>query len=501
MIKQLLHPKTALFLAITIAFVVATSCSSEETVGVNSEEGGTVIVTAEVAQQLYSRAYQAEGYVVDGIYNLSYPLAVENNPYNVASVNFNKEGSTPGMGIVTVPDNQELKWENVGGSTPTFYLDNVDAKFADPQSSTQTRIVFSNENPYKAAVFDSIKGANDLLWGEKMVSRGTKTINFDLHHQMSRIRVQVRVDRTNEQNPGDLSLEGATVEISSINQTPIAYNRLSGAFEMDTLGKGKTYEEIYSTLILVKDGVGWVKSPTTESTTQEEADGGSVENTNQDADQENTQIDAYITQDFVLPPQGLLEDENRPKLTIKLKNGREYSGILPHAMEIEDGIHEKPYPVALYFLKEHILSIRTVITEEPPELAFMPVWVVEWVDKGGFTLEAHQSGIYTAAEFYELIKYYQANNEYQLTRYGQLVTDKDTETQRWVFNLFHSIELDYDNIHNKMHPSTNESKNFSFNFNNYTCFVKYKSSSDEDEIKQVGADELYQIVTGQLSLP
>ena len=197
----------------------------------------------------------------------------------------------------------------------------------------------------------------------------------------------------------------------------------------------------------------------------------------------------------MLPPQGLFDDDRRSKLTITLANGTVYSGILPHAMEIDDNdpAHTEPsYPVALSFLREHILTIRTIVTEDPPELSFMPVKVVKWVDKGRFTLEAHQAGVYTAAEFYKLIEYYSANNEYQLTRYGPLVTEEGTDVQKWAFDFFQSVVLEESKIKGMM-KRTNGQKDFSFNFHNYTIYIKKAGS---EPAKATSPEELYNMVTG-----
>lgn len=475
MAKTILYNVTV-YLSIAITLVVAAACSASDDMPIdNPDDGGAVKVVAEVARQLYSRGYQEKGDVKDGTYYLSYPLA-SGGSYNVATVNFGVQDANPQIGFVTLPENQELKWTDVGGgSIPKLYLDNVAPSLAsgNADQSDPTRIVFDpdspDKNPYKADVFDDKEGTNDLLWGSVEVARNVKTVNFDLHHNMARIRVEIQVDRTNEAAQGDLDLDNATVEISSINQVPKAYNRSDGILELNTdLGN-------YTPLTLVNNDGDWKTI--------------------------DKQKDVYITKDFVLPPQELLGDVNRPRLTIRLKNGNEYSGILPHAMEIVGQNASDPTtPAALSFLKEHILTIRTVITEEPPTLLFMPVWVVEWVDKGRFTTEAHQSGIYTANEFYKLIEYYNAGNEYQLVRYGRLVEDENTGKQIWVFDFFHSVILDYNSIAGKMQPSDNPSdnkKDFSFHFNNFTNF--YKNGSEEPV--KLTEQSLYNIVTGKQTTP
>ena len=131
-------------------------------------------------------------------------------------------------------------------------------------------------------------------------------------------------------------------------------------------------------------------------------------------------------------------------------------------------------------------------------MEFLPVWVVDWVDKGEFTLEAHQSGIYTANEFYSLIRYYQDNNEYQLERYGSV---KDVDNRKyWQFDFWSSVQLEYDKIFDKMHPGNGKpengpSLNFQFDYNNYGIFVV---NGDSEQSKKVSQDDLYRIVTGSL---
>lgn len=454
-------------MAALLMAVVAAGCDPESGADGEREEGDVVRVAAEVARQINTRAYQEQGEVTEGTYYLTYPLTypTSNDSKQLAEVHFGVEGSSPDIGMVIVPpDSKELKWIDVGeGATPTFFLDNVERGYAVVEKSTLTEIVFNERNPFVAGLFDltenaAARPANDLLWGSKQASRGAKMVSFDLHHYMARVRVQVTVDRTNEQENGDLDLEDATVTISSLVHKPYSYNRLDGTMALSAPDKNPAYETL--TLVGTDDGktYDWNKMV--------------------DED-ENGLNDVYTTCDFVLPPQGLLEDEGRPVLTIQLADkadgtkGKVYSGILPHAMEIDDG-----YPVALSFLKEYILTIRTVVTETPPELSFMPVQVVQWVDKGDFTIEAHQSGVYTVAEFDNLVKYYNENNTYQLVRYGKF----NEEKKKWVFDFWHSVTLDYDKIKGSM-----KGNNFEFRFNNFKIWLS-------DRTDPITEKELYDIV-------
>ena len=462
--KIIYHFQIPLILAAML--VSLSSCMSEEP-SAPEMSGTTLSVQARIAKTAYTRSYQPEGPITNGKYYLTYPTP--NNSFSVATVDFDQQGDqTPGLGIVTTSSGTELKWSEIGGSPVDLYLDNV----APPTTQDlDTTVTFTaNWNPFVAAPFDSINGRNDLLWGTKQVYRDTKSVYFDLHHNMARARVQVQVVHL-PNSIEDIDLSDAVVRLTNIYTTPKSYNRRSGTIKVD--------EETTGPVDLVNSESEWNDYYVTPG------ENGSSTKT-------------YLSYDIVLPPQTLADNEKRPKLEIELPDGTIYSGILPHAMFIADEKGELNYPVNLEFLKEHILTIRTVVTEEPPALEFLPVWVIDWVDKGEFTLEAHQSGVYTANEFYRLIRYYRDNNEYQLQRYGSVKTEGNT--QYWQFDFWSSVQLEYSQIFNMMQPGTGKpengpSLNFQFNYNNYTIFVE---NGDSEEPKKVTPGELYQIVTGNL---
>ena len=438
------------------------SCVSEDP-SAPEIPGASLYVQARVAKTAYTRSYQAEGPIESGKYYLTYPTP--NSGFSVATVDFDQQGNqTPGLGIVSTSSGAELKWSEIGGSPVDLYLDNV-----APQTTQDldTTVIFSDaRNPFVAAPFDSINGSNDLLWGTKQVYRDTKSVYFDLHHNMARARVQVQVVHLTN-SIEEIDLTDAVVRLTNIYTTPKSYNRRSGTIKVN--------EEKTGRVNIVDETSKWNNYYVIEG----------------DDDSYTT---TYLSSDIVLPPQTLADNENRPRLEIELPDGTIYSGILPHAMFIGDDKGELNYPVNLEFLKEHILTIRTIVTEEPPALEFLPVWVIDWVDKGEFTLEAHQSGIYTANEFYRLIKYYQENNEYQLERYGSV---KDVDNRKyWQFDFWSSVQLEYDNVFNKMHPGAESPLNFQFNYNNYGIFVV---NGDSEQSKKVSQEELYRIVTGSLT--
>ena len=190
-------------------------------------------------------------------------------------------------------------------------------------------------------------------------------------------------------------------------------------------------------------------------------------------------MDIRTTPDFVLPPQSLLDDDERPRLVITLKDGDVYSGILPHAMEVVTGFDKNgtpvTYPVALAFLREHILTLRTVITEDPPALSFMPVTVIEWVDKGDFSLEGHQAGVYTSEDFMELVNNYDNYNEEQLERFGL------NTGERWEFNFWGSAVIgNADAVAGRMKVEEGK-KPFMFKFHGYKCIIAGKEYSQDNQ--------------------
>lgn len=456
-----------------------------------TEDGEEIKIKTDIATEIRARGYEEDissGRVESGEYYLTYPRA-SNGENTVATVTFGNDNEyvDPGFGMVKIPTQKPFKWLEIGGgATPTFFLDNV--KGSETSYKNSTFIEFNNDyNPYKAALFDSITGSNDLLWGTEQFERNkTNTLYFNLHHNMSRIKIQVTVDKTYDRHDGNLDLAGAKVELTNINLAPLSYNRLDGTLTLES----SENTEALGTLTFVggedNESPKWIWNNESEENYQNE----------------DNKVFTYITPSFVVPPQGLMSDGNRPRLIITMENGTSYSGILPQVMEIEspnptDKDLGLSYPVALYFLREHILTIRTVITEEPPALVFMPVKVIEWIDKGEFTVEGHQAGIYLPIEFTKLIDYYNKNNVYQLERYGDFITDSEGN-ELWDFKIWSSIILEYENIFGKMKPGINTENGvtppFRFSFNNYSVY-----KIQNNKLSEVSEKDLYNIVTGNPS--
>ena len=473
------------FIVFTVVCAGIQSCTTDQKDG---EEGITIGLPLKISAQITgnrnTRAnqeegqvettgkYQEKGEVKSGEFYLSYPQS-SNNQYSLGTVVFNQT-EIEGMGIAKSSSGTELRWSDVWGSPVNFYLDNVPQSLSASTDVPTTVVFDEHKNPFKAGIFDNRDGTNDLLWGMKNVPRDTRSIGFDLNHVMSRVKIEVHVVHK-DNAVENINLDKAEVSLTNLYPEPISYNRLDGSLELNTTKLSPI--NIVSKLA----GYEW----------------------NQVVTNDNTET-VYTSQDIVLPPQSVSEDIYRPRLEIKLEDGTVYSGILPHAMLVANSNSDNDdlvYPVNLSFLKGHVLTIRTVITEEPPELAFMPVYVVDWVYKGDFPLEAHQAGIYTADEFYKLIDYYEVNNEYQLKRYGYLDKNTSNDEMIWIFDFFSGVTLDYSKIFDKMHANVEiagkgKTKGFSFDYHNYKVYVE---NGDDSEPKEVTYMQLYNIVTGVLT--
>lgn len=460
------HIKSLVIYIITAVIPIGLlqSCKDEETLQPYEEDSAAVTIGGKISASKDSRAYQANGTVNSGNYYLTYTSVSSGN--QVAKVTFGNSAS-PSTGIVTTPDNDELKWVMVGGSgTVVMCLDNVEGNNGLWENNTE--ISFSDTyNPYKAAPFDSINGTNDLLWGTTEANRGVGKINFSLYHNMSRLRIIIKANTENNVNPEDLDLsEGATVTVTGLRQTPQTYNRLDGSLYFDEDNPE------YSDLTLI-DNTG-------------DGDGEILDWVYKNPADEDNKIVTYVTPDFVLPPQILQDNDSRPRLVITTKGGKTFSGILPHAMLVEYEGQEEPYPVALAFLKQHRLTIETQITQDPPELVFMPVKVTDWVDKGEWVLDGHQAGIYSQQDFMALIEYFQNANLFQLARYGFA-----DPSGNWTFNFWGFVTLNESAIAKSMATMPEGMESFQFIFNGYTPTL-IKTDGTTEQISNI---ELYNLVT------
>lgn len=438
------------------------SCAREEN-PVIGESGLPIIIDATISQEVSTRNYQEKGVVEYGTFYLTYSNPIGNPQYNVATVNFYE-----GTGFVTTESGDELTWNHVGfdpsgnSASSTFYLDNV--AYMSPDNSVES-IPLPTDNPYKAAKFDYTDGSNDLLWGNQSVDRGADKVSIKLHHSMSMVRVIVSVDASAEGSiPPDL--QNATIEITNIITTPVSYDRLTGKLNF---GENPSYSNIY------------ISAP-------------GINNWSQIvSDEFNERITHYKASDFVVPPQDLATGDLRARLRILIPqedgSSQIYSGPLPRAMTVE-GKDGSVVSENFSFKREHILTLRVTLDPDLLELQFMPVTVVDWVNKGSYTLTGSQAAIFEDSDFIKMIQAYNSGNWSELERYGY----KSDEI--WIFNIYSDLTLSMDDIMGKMPQMKDYPYKFKFNGQTVTI-IKSDGESIILNKENKNEDLLYEILQGE----
>ena len=433
-----------------LAALVFSSCVQEEDPELNSSGTGYVYVGADVTGHAMTRAEEdlppiREGQITEGLYYLSYPVGSET--YNVGTVNFDEiiDNSTGlpahngwGLAHSLASPYPGLIWNNINGSNPTFYMDNV----PPPASKQNTTLNFDiSSSSFKAGLYTR---SNDLLWGSQRVAKNADNFTVTLHHAMAMVRVEITVAEGDYQ---DIDLSEATVELTNIVKEPYMFDRLTGIVTVKD-------EPEYENLMMVDYG---------------ETGNSESENIEWDSTIPNDQSDlhttTYTTKDFILPPQGAQDGENRPKVKVTMydkleKKDRVFSAYLPYAMELynSDG---STYLQSLSFLRDHILIIRCQLSNEEPRLIFFPVTVVDWIDVGHYKFFGHQVGIYVYDQIQELIDAYNKYVEGTAQQYVLLYPFGYRSNQTdWVFLIEQSLTIPYENLYGKM-PVSNA---FDFKF-------------------------------------
>ena len=475
-LKIFLKTRVLAMAAVGMLMPALTSCMNEDLEPSDeiTAPSESILIGANLTKEISTRGkYIDSGPITEGQMYVMY-TSKSNSKFALATADFDERGD--GKAVAGNMQDGQFNWGVIGKTT--FYMDNV------PQSmnstSTVEKVTFNNSSTFTAGPIlpdaadpEQLMADNDLLWGTTTATTNSKNINFDLHHVMSKFKVVVTVDNTNA--IGDqFDFDNAEVYITNLVHKAYQYNRETGEVSI----KEKPDYENMTVVQMMEDAV-------------EKIDWASKE-----VDEEDPNLVTYTSHDIILPPQGLLSDDQRPKLVIKMKSelypeGKTYSGFLPHAMEVDyDGLTSS-YPANLAFLREHYLTIRTKLSKEPPGLIFMPVWVYKWVDKGEYTMDGYQAGVYSDSDFDRLMLYYEQGNNTMLRTFGKRSTDGS-----WNFNIFGNLHLKLSDIAGRM-PVTGGRPNYSFYLEGY--FTVYIEDDDDNVIyelkKDAGARALYDILT------
>ena len=421
------------------ALLLFASCSEDDGLNSRPATGGddVVRISASLAPTVESRAYQEQGTIESGQYFMTYPNDPENATHSVCTDNFHD-----GFGVTTTQNGKELKWMEVGSLTydtelTNFFLDNVPPPEDNPNATT---VPFTDKyNPFVAGEFDNVEGKNDLLWGYIQPKLNTtEEINIGIHHYMSRVSVIVTVNNSSE-NANKILFDKGSVKISNVVHEGVSFNRLNGTID---LGPEPEYKDLVLT-----DGGDW------QSITP---------------DEERQGIVYYQSKNFVIPPQELRTDIDRPRLilNVPMEDGsiRSYSGVIPRIMFV-NGV-----PANLGFDPEKNLTLKVKLSADLLKIEEVVAELQDWIDKGTFIISGARSDVKDQKELYELIELYNnLEDELDLRKFGFY------EDGLWKFDLFtiirlyegddsHYMYIDEDAVFDKLAGSMADGPDFRFIF-------------------------------------
>lgn len=459
--------------------------------GPNSDmdDEGYIYLSAGVLGQASTRVGEdlapiRQGQITEGTYYLSYPVSVNSSgipTYNVGSVDFDEiiDPSTNkpahnGWGLahsLTSPY-PGITWSNINVSSPVFYLDNVTPPSQNPDKALSFDISSSS---FQAGLYTR---ANDLLWGCQSVAKNASNFTVLMHHAMAMVRVEVTVAEGVYQ---DIDLSEATLELTNVVHEPYMYDRLTGIV---TVADNPDYKN----LMMADYG---------------KTDNSGTTNINWETTVYNDGPDlatrTYISKEFILPPQGVRDGQERPMVKVTMKDkdtgkDRVFSAYIPYAMELYNS-DNSTYLQTLSFIRDHILIIRCQLSNEEPRLIFFPVTVVDWIDVGHFRYTGHQVGIYIYDQVQMLIEAFKkyvdggATSFVYLYPYGYRSSKTD-----WVFIFEQSLEIPYTQLAGKMKPSGFD---FKFSLGENTLTITGVPGNGKLTLSgESGEATLKQIVTG-----
>lgn len=428
--------KRLLFGGITLIFAssMLSSCVSDEDINSSDNIGDEVVrVSSVVMQSQDTRAYQEDGDIVSGTYYMTYHRHADPNTFGVCDVNFYDK-----VGVTTTSSGYELKWQDVGSlpyepTKTAFWLDNVPRVAGDPDAII---VPFTEDyNPFVAGEFDKVDGKNDLLWGyQQPLVDGSEKIRIGVHHYMSRVNVVVTVDNSHE-NAEAIDFTRGSVKITNVIHSGVSYNRTTGRID---LGTAPEYNDLY----LTKNGDWASITPDPEQTSK-------------------NSVFEFQSKNFVLPPQELLTNEDRPRLVLEVPQTdgsiRTYSGVIPRMMLVNNT------PAPLAFDVEKNLTLKVKLSQDLLYIVSIYAYVQDWVDKGVHLVTGNQAGIYSEFDLQEMIAFYNElpDRQTELIHYGYLLDGK------WNFDVFENLEITASDYAGKMKSGPD----FEFDFTYHTLTI------------------------------
>lgn len=360
------------------------SCRDEADELPLAADDGAIEVSASLDNLVQSRAAGETVQITTGTYYFTYP---QTSGYVTSSCIF-----TNGIGRI-YPSLSPLEWKDLPSSGPyDFILDNVssDATVIETTTVEKKEVVTTlgvmqdgdKASAYTAAIENT--NLNDIVWGKatgvtKPSSGGTKEVDIEMSHRMSRL--SVRVTSNNEQLKSKV-----TVKLTQTVADAAMFNRVDGKISLPS-------QPVYKDIVLVDNAPLQLVGNST---------------------------DTYTTPNLILPPQSLRTGNNRPRLEITIGEGdgqKNYTGVLPAGMIYADG----GYAATLEFRQGVHLELRVKELSDnlsEPEILFLPAVVRLWDDKGDYTVRAEECGVYSAGDLDAAITAYNNKDVTGMRKYG-----------------------------------------------------------------------------------
>lgn len=414
------------------------SCSDEDSMKTSSEGDEQVVFGARIREMGNTRADDKP--VKNKSMNLTF---FTSNGFEKGKVEFNDQGIGFSVRYDADQNPLDLVWSYVSpnernGKVYSFFIDNLDSEYTETDPQNPTTVILPSNNRYKLGLYvdedkeDPEKGiySNDLQWGSLENVERDKIETIYLNHVMARFSLRVTFD--NSAVGEEFKPESAS--INNIFHEAVSFDRKTGILGLPDQPEADPF-------YLVETKEGWKAE-------KDEEDG----------------ITYYNSPDFAVPPQEFVANA-RPRVTVKLTNGKSYSGLLPTAMSILGENSSSLWTMA--FLKGYKLTLNVKISNEAASLEFMPVTVMEWWEVGRKTLMGNQASLTKDEDFDELIKAYKNSDDSEFYRWGYY----DNVNQVWVFNIFRALEIDPAKYKSVMQEK--ESMPYRFNILNTSIALLY----------------------------
>lgn len=477
--------------AAVLLLLMAGGCTTDQAVNdmpVVDDDDAPVVIRA--SEEMLGATTRAEDKWMTGKedFLFTYPLPPDGKQWKSLKCKFDGAG----YGYVYTGTGKTLRWGDIYYSNKnekyvaTVYLDNlVDYPAQDTDENKKIDSmefgdgeVGSSFNPYTMIaradnpIIQKYKGVGepmniDILWGKKEFVKGSKSIDFQLSHKMSKVTFKFSFSSNKVYNP--LEGEGIKVQLENIKKT-VYDNRASGTHVPGFVRRNSSNSSNDGAIVTIGD--------IDKKDNQFDVfgvDGGKLESV-------SGEEGYYATPAYIFPPYNYVN--KGAKLTITLGNGDKYSGPFPNAMiyEIEkDGTTIKVTNDMAFLSGRHLtIKVELVDNYDGRKLLFYGVDVEDFTKDFDEPVSPRESGIYSWEDYERMVTLYNALKEdkeedYRLYKYGTY----NEATKTWTFYLWVSLTLE---AGTKLPPF--EDDKFDFKFTGHSIKIGEGDSCVEIKTKE-----------------